>query len=862
MAVVGELLVLIGANNGGLMAGIAQSEAALKGYSATAGTHHGLVASAAQAAGLAVGAAAAVTAVGLGVAANAAADFQEQMAIVNTIAHETPEELSKTGAEIRKMAAETGQPLGDMTKAFYDLLSAGVPVKDAMSVLGNSTTLAIGGLATTAQTVDLLTTAMNAYGLTTKGVATATDQFALAVQDGKVTADQIAASFADVAPTAQNAGIGIDEIAAAYASLTAQGVQASVAMTQMQRAIIELQTPNKALAELQKETGNNFADIAAHQGLVEALQKMRTAAEAHGVTLRDLFGRQEAYNFLIETTGPHLAAYATELERMHNANGTAASQAAERMNTLNRQGAIFGDTFGNLLITVGTPLLPFLTGLVQNMTAAAQAASDWVSGFPNLGAALASLIPSDLGGAFNSIVTALGPIGERIGGQLRTWASAFVDWVSPMIPPALNALGQFAAQVVSWISDQAPGWLDQLGQWAAAFVDWVSPMIPKALDALGKLASQAISWISDRIPDFVSSLQDWADSFIDWIKPIAGKALDSLGTFATTLIGWLGDQVPIMTKNAGPVGKAISDAIVGALSGLPGLVGDAISNATKNFDVSKVPENIKTVLTGIAIIGAATAAGQIVGAAFATAHAAAAAVVNGVTDLFKGAWEAERKVLASIAAAAGAVVGAAFSLAFRAAAATVQLIIAPFTAALEPVKTALIGAVAPVGAEVGAAMDGAITAGMIAGAPLLAVAAVSAILAAITLNLAGQSGKGGREATAAARGLNPAGVREEDGPPRANAYLDWLAAQQHHIRHIPQFASGGIVPGTGPQLIVAHGGETVTPAGRGGGEIHVHVHNRIELEGRTVAEFIEEHLFRSASTFSSGFMAGNPVTGA
>jgi hypothetical protein len=53
-----------------------------------------------------------------------------------------------------------------------------VPATKAMDALRQANTLAIGGLATTAQTVDLITTAINSYSLNTKGAAVATDQFA------------------------------------------------------------------------------------------------------------------------------------------------------------------------------------------------------------------------------------------------------------------------------------------------------------------------------------------------------------------------------------------------------------------------------------------------------------------------------------------------------------------------------------------------------------------------------------------------------------------------------------------------------------------------------------------------------------
>jgi TP901 family phage tail tape measure protein len=240
MATVGSLIVNVLGNTAPLTASLAAARGEVAAFSGQTAAHGSAMGSAFNGVRLAAVAAGAGAVAFGAVSLRAAADFQEQMAIVNTIAHQTPEELNRTGASIRALAAETGIALPDMTSAFYDLLSAGVPVNQAMSVLRDSTTLAIGGLASTKETVNLLTGAMNSYGLTTKGVTVATDMFALAVQDGKVTANEISNTFANIAPIARVAGLGIDEIAASYATLTAKNVPAAEVTSQLNRAFVEL----------------------------------------------------------------------------------------------------------------------------------------------------------------------------------------------------------------------------------------------------------------------------------------------------------------------------------------------------------------------------------------------------------------------------------------------------------------------------------------------------------------------------------------------------------------------------------------------------------------------------------------------
>lgn len=304
-----------------------------------------------------------------------AGDFDASLRTINTIARITSDGLGGVhdglddiGDSIRKIARETGTPLDELTAGYYDLLSAGVKAADATNVLTAANRLAIGGLASTAESVDLLTTAINVYGGDASKAGLYADYFAKAVERGKVKASEIAASFAQVGPIAKASGIEINEIAAAYARLTAQGVPAAEAATQMRSAIVALQKLNGPMAKLEKQTGHNYLAIAGRKGLVQALQIMRTDAEKAGVPLIKLLGRVEGLNFTLATTGPNLGAYNADLAAMGDSAGTAAQQMAERQQGLNFQLARLKANVTDAAITIGTELLPVFADLAGEGT--------------------------------------------------------------------------------------------------------------------------------------------------------------------------------------------------------------------------------------------------------------------------------------------------------------------------------------------------------------------------------------------------------------------------------------------------------------------------------------------------------------
>jgi len=295
-------------------------------------------------------------------AAKVGGDFEAQLRTINTIAMETDVGLAVIGDGIRKLAREGRGDLEDLSTGFYDVLSAGITdTTDALGVLDAASKLAIGGLSTNAQAVDLLTTAINAYGQEATAAAGDADLFAKAIEIGKVTADEIAGSFANVAPIAAQTGINIEEVAAAYAALTAQGTPASEVATQMSRAIVELLDPSKDLLALQDKLNVSFLEIAQNDGLVVALQAMRDAVGDDDVAFKNLFGRIEGYKFALQTTGPQQEKYNAALDAMGVSAGTAAAQMAERQQGLNYQLGLLKTNLIDAALEVSAGFLPALT---------------------------------------------------------------------------------------------------------------------------------------------------------------------------------------------------------------------------------------------------------------------------------------------------------------------------------------------------------------------------------------------------------------------------------------------------------------------------------------------------------------------
>lgn len=334
-----------------------------------------------------------------------AANFEDQLRTINTVAHLTDQELDGVGKSILDLSKETGKSTDDLTAGFYDLVSAGVPANEAISVLRDSAEFATGALGTTAEAVDLVTSSLNAYGLEAKDSTRVTDIFAQAVADGKVTAAQLGASIAQIAPIAAQSGVSLEEVSAGFALLTAKGVPAAQAATQMRAAISALLTPNKQLNDLQAQTGINFAKLAREKGLVVALDQLRKATKGNDDAFAKALGSIEAYNFAVITTGDNADEYATELDKVTVAaeeGGVAHEQYEERMKSAASQGKKFVAGIRATALELAGPFVDSLGGAVI----ALNELGGGMGGLVNL----SRLFGGVLGGTAGFLASRLGPL--------------------------------------------------------------------------------------------------------------------------------------------------------------------------------------------------------------------------------------------------------------------------------------------------------------------------------------------------------------------------------------------------------------------------------------------------------------------
>ena len=128
------------------------------------------------------------------------AKFESTMARIVGLVGVPAEQLRAWQPELRRIATATGQGPVKLAEALFYVTSAGIRGKEAIEILENSARGAAVGLGEPAVIVDLLTSAINAYGIESLSAAQATNDLAMAVRLGKLEPDSMDSRSAEEGP--------------------------------------------------------------------------------------------------------------------------------------------------------------------------------------------------------------------------------------------------------------------------------------------------------------------------------------------------------------------------------------------------------------------------------------------------------------------------------------------------------------------------------------------------------------------------------------------------------------------------------------------------------------------------------------
>lgn len=323
----------------------------------------------------------------------AAAQFETSTAMVATIADTSQKSLSSISKEVRSYSNETGEAASDMAEATYQAISASINTADAAAFAGTATKLAVGGFTSAATAVDVLTTAINAYGLAASDATQLSDYLITTQNLGKTSVDQLAQSVGKVIPLASAYNVQMDNLSSAYAVLTANGIATAESGTYLKSMLNELGDTGSGVSEvLLSSTGKTFAQLM-EQGysLGDVMAMLGNAVDGDSTAFNALWNSTEAGIGALSLFNAGADKYNSVLESMRTSAGATEKAYSTMADTTDKSKQRMENAFNNLKISVGDVLNPALTQVYEGFTNVFAGMSDFVDEHPAVVAAISAI---------------------------------------------------------------------------------------------------------------------------------------------------------------------------------------------------------------------------------------------------------------------------------------------------------------------------------------------------------------------------------------------------------------------------------------------------------------------------------------
>lgn len=305
-----------------------------------------------------------------------ASDFQNGMAKMSTLFDTSQVSVQKLSKEFLNLSNETGKSAVELTEAGYQALSASVPVEKLGGFIRTSANMAKVGFTDTATSVDLLSTAVNAYGLEADQADSIANKLVNTQNLGKTSVNELASSMGKVIPTAAGMNVNLDQLCTMYTLMTKQGIATAESTTYMNSMLNELGDSGTDVGKVLKEkTGKSFQDLMKDGKTTgDALKILKDYSKETGTAFNELWSSQEAGKAAMALLNDSAGDFNETMGSMANV-ADLVGQGLEKMNTPSAKMAKAlnriknsGIELGSVLLTTVAPYIEQFTKKVEELT--------------------------------------------------------------------------------------------------------------------------------------------------------------------------------------------------------------------------------------------------------------------------------------------------------------------------------------------------------------------------------------------------------------------------------------------------------------------------------------------------------------
>lgn len=535
--------------------------------------------------------------------------FESAMAKVGTIADTAKVPLESLSSQVLQVSGDMHIGANEIAEAAYQAISAGQDTGNAVAFAGQASMLATAGFTSTTSAVDILTTALNAYGKGADEAGHVSDVLLTTQNLGKTSVDELAGSMGRVIPLAAAYNVSMENLSSGLAIMTANGIATAEASTYTKSMLNELGDTGSSVGKiLKQQTGKSFAELNADgKSLGDVLQVLYDSVGGNATKFAGLWSSVEAGTGALSLASSGADKFNGVLQQMQADSG--ATQTA--YDTMTDTMAYKLDGVKTNAQNLGTALFDAVSGRLGEGVALAggylQTLSESVqqNGIAGLAEGLAAV--------FTDLTTNVGPqllqtgtaLLGKLGEGLVTGIPQLLAQALPVVANLASGLRENAGQLVDagiqFILNLATGLMNGLPTMIAYLPGIVSDIAgiindnaPKLLVAgvqlivtLGQGLIQAIPALVENIPQILMAVANVITAF-NWLN-LGGNIIKLLGNGIKGMKGALTSGFKSVLDGGINYIKSLpakfiewgKDMIMGLVKGITGSVG-AVVGAVKN----------------------------------------------------------------------------------------------------------------------------------------------------------------------------------------------------------------------------------------------------------------------------------------
>lgn len=509
-----------------------------------------------------------------------ASDFQNGMAKMSTLFDTSQVSVQKLSKEFLNLSNETGKSVVELTEAGYQALSASVPVKKLGSFIRTSANMAKVGFTDTATSVDLLSTAVNAYGLEADQADNIANKLVNTQNLGKTSVNELASSMGKIIPTAAGMNVNLDQLCTMYTLMTKQGIATAESTTYMNSMLNELGDSGTDVGKVLKEkTGKSFQNLMKDGKTTgDALKILKDYSKETGKAFNELWGSQEAGKAAMALLNDSAGDFNETMGSMANV-ADLVGQGLEKMNTPSAKMAKALNRIKNSGIELGSVLLTTVAPYVEQFTKKVEELTEKFNKMPDSQKKMVLVMLA--------VVASISPVLAIMGKLIKVFADGPIA-----VGNLMKGFGKLQTAIAG-INAPVVAIVAVIAVLVAAFThlwntneNFRNNMIAIWNQIRDKISSfvdnvkERFSGLNISFGDIVSTLKAIWDGFCEILAPVFEGAFaalaDTITTVCDVLIGILDTFIGLFTGNWEQCWTGIQEVFGGIWEGIKAVLTDVL----------------------------------------------------------------------------------------------------------------------------------------------------------------------------------------------------------------------------------------------------------------------------------------------